>query len=232
MIKDKGFEATMKRMLTTLCQKVDPSHTAILVVDTQHEWAGPDGYMAKEGYGIEAAKVILPKLKKLLDNGRKAGVPIIIIGHVGSSENEWYHSDVFLEHFQRTHKGAYVEYPVCEKGSSHVDFMPEVQPLPGDCVVYKHRYSAFVNTDLDIILRSKGIRTVIVSGMATDVCSGGTARDAFYHNYYVVFLKDCNAGTTEEAHNRECQMIDQWFGEVVDSSEVFKCWENKVIMKS
>lgn len=225
MAIDKGLAASLERMLTTLERKVDPSHAALLVVDMQNEWIGPDGYTAKEGFDLTLINAVVPRIKKLLDKARKAGVPVIHIGQISSSENNWYLSDVFLEHFQRTHKGAFIKFPVCEKGSSMIDFNSELQPLPGEAVVFKHRYSAFMHTDLDLILRSKRIRTLIISGIDTDVCAGATARHGFLNNYYIVFLKDCTATTSEEEHNNELKAIANWYGEVVDSKDVFRCWE-------
>lgn len=222
---DKGLEATMKRMLTTLERKVDPSHAALLVVDMQNEWIGPDGYTAREGFDTTLINAVIPRIKRLLEKARKAGVPIIHIGMISSSENNWYLSDVWLEHFQRVGKGAYIKYPVCEKGALKSDFHPEVQPLPGEAVVLKHRFSAFINTDLDLILRSKGIRTLIISGIDTDICVGSTARHGFFLDYYIVFLRDCTATMSEEAHNSECRAIADFYGEVVDSEDAFRCWE-------
>ena len=91
----------------------------------------------------------------------------------------------------------------------------------------KHRYGAFTDTDLDLILRSKGIRTLIMSGVATNVCVETTAREGFMKDYYIVFLRDCTASTLEELHNNTLRNIDRYFGVVVDSSDIYQCWENK-----
>jgi len=74
-------------------------------------------------------------------------------------------------------------------------------------------------------LRSKGIRTLIMSGVATNVCVETTSRDGFMKDYYIVLLKDCTAGTSEELHNNTLQNISRFFGEVVDSSDIIRCWQ-------
>ena len=86
-------------------------------------------------------------------------------------------------------------------------------------------YSAFIETDLDLILRSRGIRTLIMSGVATDVCVEMTAKVGFLKDYYIVLLRDLTATVYEESHNHTLRNIDLFYGEVIDSSDVVKCWK-------
>ena len=91
-------------------------------------------------------------------------------------------------------------------------------------IVTKHRYGAFEGTDLDLVLRSRGIRTVIMTGVATNVCVETTARQAFLKDYYVVFTSDCSAPFSQAAHDATLYNIDQFFGEVVTSEQIMACW--------
>jgi len=75
-------------------------------------------------------------------------------------------------------------------GTAGIEIYPDLEPLAGEHVIKKHRYSAFFGTDLDIILREWGIETVIISGTTTENCCHATARDAMFRNYRVVFLSD------------------------------------------
>jgi hypothetical protein len=75
-------------------------------------------------------------------------------------------------------------------GTSGVEIFHDLPPAPGEHVIKKHRYSAFLATDLDLILREWGITTVIISGTTTENCCHATARDAMFNNYKVVFLSD------------------------------------------
>ena len=102
-----------------------------------------------------------------------------------------------------------------------------IKPLPGEVVVNKHRYSGFVNTDLDLILRSKRIRTLIMSGVTSNTCVESTARDGFMRDYYIVFLADCSATFDDELHNATLKRIDLLFGEVANAADVVGCWEKK-----
>lgn len=103
-------------------------------------------------------------------------------------------------------------------------FHPGFEPRPGDLHVTKHRYSAFFGTTLDSILRSRGIRTVVVAGLTTDVCVGSTARDAFQHEYNVITLSDCTAELTQARHESGLQTLAANFGMVRTSEDVAQCW--------
>ena len=100
----------------------------------------------------------------------------------------------------------------------------EVRPRPEDVVVTKHRFGAFESTDLDLVLRSRGIRTVIMTGVATNVCVETTARQAFLKDYYVVFTSDCTATYTQPEHDTTLLNIDNYFGQVVTSDDVIASW--------
>jgi biuret amidohydrolase len=78
-------------------------------------------------------------------------------------------------------------------GTTGGDIFPDLAPAPGEHVIKKHRYSGFFGTDLDIILREWGVDTVIICGTTTENCCHGTARDAMFRNYRVVFLSDATA---------------------------------------
>ncbi len=217
----------LNRMLTTLEEKVNPSHTALVVVDVQNDFCACGGFLDKEDLDVSLIQAMVPRLTNFIDKAREVGLPIIYIQTIYVSKNNWYLSDVWLEQQRRVGKGRYKEYPVLEKDSWGVEFYSGIKPLPEEAVVQKHRYGAFVETDLDIILRSKGIRTLIMSGVATNCCVESTAREGFMKDYYVVFLKDCTAATTEELHNSTLRNIDLYFGEVVDSSDVIRCWKRR-----
>ena len=91
----------------------------------------------------------------------------------------------------------------------------------------KHRYGAFESTDLDLVLRSQGIRTLIMTGVATNVCVETTARQAFLRDYYVVFTSDCTATYDQADHEATLRNIDAYFGEVVAAAQVQACWQSE-----
>lgn len=88
----------------------------------------------------------------------------------------------------------------------------------------KHRYRGFVNTELDLILRSREIKTVIMTGVATNVCVESTARDAFMGGYFVVMPSDCCATYSDAEQEATLANMRQYFGQVVRVDEVIASW--------
>jgi ureidoacrylate peracid hydrolase len=222
---DKGMKAILSRMLTTLEQKVAPSHTALIVMDVQNDFCARGGAFDREGKDMDFLGGIVPRLINLITEARKAGVNIVYSRSVHSSEGSNYLSDAYVEQQMRHAKGRYIEYPMCKEGSWGADFYDGIEPLPQEPVVTKHRFSTFMDTNLDLILRSRGIRSLIMTGMATNVCVETTARDGFMKDYYIVFLRDCTSATSKELHNNTLKNIDLYFGEVVDAGDVVRCWQ-------
>jgi ureidoacrylate peracid hydrolase len=210
-------------MLSTLAEKVDPRHAALLLVDVQNDFCAEGGAMHREGRDLTLVQRMIPRLERLLEAARSADVACVWIRNVYNTGPNHYLSEVWLEQAKRRRKGAYVEYPVCEPGAWNGDFY-RVKPQPDEVIVTKHRYGAFESTDLDLILRSRGIRTVIMTGVATNVCVETTARQAFLRDYYVVFTSDCSATFSPAQHDAALFNIDQFFGQVVSSHEIIACW--------
>ena len=91
----------------------------------------------------------------------------------------------------------------------------------------KHRYSAFQGTDLELILRSNGIKTIIPTGVATPVCVESTVRDGYMRDFYVVLAKGCVAARHLEEHNATISNINKYFGMVTTSEEIISAWQSQ-----
>jgi biuret amidohydrolase len=160
---------------------IDPSKTAMIVVDMQNDFVAPGAAME-----TPAARVVVPKLAEALKICRNAGIKVIYTAHVHRRDG----SDMGLfddMHAPIAKRAALVD------GTPGVEVYPELAPAPGEHVIKKHRYSGFYGTDLDMILREWGVDTVIISGTTTENCCHATARDAMFRNYRVVFLSDATA---------------------------------------
>ncbi len=210
-------------MLRTLTEKVDPRHCALLLVDVQNDFCADGGAMHREGHDVTMAQQMVPRLERLLEAARAAKVKPVWIRNVYNTGPNHYLSEVWLEQAMRRRKGNYTQFPVCEAGEWNGDFY-EIRPAPDEVIVTKHRFGAFEGTDLDLVLRSNGIRTIIMTGVATNVCCETTARQAFLKDYYVVFTSDCTATFTQAAHNAALENIENLFGQVVTSEQVMACW--------
>lgn len=160
------------------CDTIDPSKTAMIVVDMQNDFVA-------EGAKLRSAQAaaMVPKLAQTLKACRESGVRVIYTAHVHRRDG----CDMGL--FDDLYP------PIADRSSlvdetSGVEIFKDIAPAPGEHVIKKHRYSGFFGTDLDIILREWGITTVIISGTTTENCCHATARDAMFRNYKVVFLSD------------------------------------------
>lgn len=196
-------------------QKLMNSRTAIVVVDVQNDYCHPEGALAQAGNDIGAVADMMPNLHRLLAASRVFEVPVIFI--------QTFHEEATDSEAWRGRSNGR-SMAVCRKGSWGADFY-EVAPEPGEVVVNKHRYSAFVNTRLDSILRSQKIETLIMTGVSTNVCVESTARDGFMLDYHIVLLRDACASYSTQAHEMTIKNIEGYFGEVTDTREVISLWE-------
>lgn len=104
-------------------------------------------------------------------------------------------------------------------------FLPEFMPAGDDLEVTKDCYSAFVGTGLADQLRSRGIETVLVTGLTTDVCVSSTARDAFQAGFHTITLSDCCAARFPAWHEAALETLGRVFGRVCTSDEVVAAWQ-------
>lgn len=157
---------------------IDPSTTAMIVVDMQNDFVA-DGAMLQS----KQAHDMVPKLAKTLKFCRDQGIRVIYTAHAHRKDgcDMGLYDDLYPPIANRA---SLVD------GSPGVDIYAEIAPEADEHVIKKHRYSAFFCTDLDLILREWGIRSVVVSGTTTENCCHATARDAMFHNYKVAFLSD------------------------------------------
>jgi ureidoacrylate peracid hydrolase len=203
-------------MLRTLEEKVDPRHAAVLVVDVQNDFCADDGAMASIGRPVAAVQAMVPLLERLLDDARAAGVPVIFVqyGHTAATESE-----VHLEQRARGRS----DVVICRQGTWGAGFY-RVAPTATETVVQKHRYSGFIGTDLDVILRSTGRRVLIMTGIATNGCVEATARDGFMHDYYIVLVDDCCSCFSPQLHQATLQNIRDAYGVVTTADELSGIW--------
>ncbi|MGF1575952.1 MAG: cysteine hydrolase family protein [Cyanophyceae cyanobacterium] len=196
-----------------LPEKVAPSKTALIVVDMQNDYCHPQGSLAQRGYSTEASEAIVPTLNGLIDAAHAAGTPIIFIQTIHTEATD---SAAWLE--RSNHSAS-----ICRPGSFGIEFFG-VTPQPQDTIVNKHRYSAFIGTRLDQVLRALKVETLIMTGVATNVCVESTARDGFMLDYHIVFLSDCTATSHAEAHEATLANINRHFGVVATAEEVINAW--------
>lgn len=216
-----------RQLLRTLEEKVAPGHTALIVVDVQNDFCATGGFLDRaygpKGFRMDEIQAMVPRLERLLSAARKAGLLRVFIQ---SYYDDCYLSDPMVEMTERDGRN----FPLCLKGSWGADFY-RVRPEEGEIVVNKHRFNAFEGTDLDLILRNRHIRTLVMTGVATNVCVESTLRAGFFKNYYIVCPKDCVATYNPFLHEATLQNISFYFGVVTEGEELCRIWAPRPVLE-
>jgi ureidoacrylate peracid hydrolase len=196
-----------------LQHSVELANSAVLVVDVQNDWCHENGAYAQGGNDTTVLQNTVPKIDKFLANARHYRLPII---HIGTTHSKWTDSPSWRA---RSKSRFNIDNEVFLKPGSWGAKFYRIVPQPDEYVMMKHRYSAFVNTDLDLALRSISIRTLIMAGFASNVCVQNTALSGYMNDYYIVVLEDCTATFSTEDHEIAMSYMGR-LGIVVTTSEI------------
>jgi ureidoacrylate peracid hydrolase len=207
-------------ILTTLEDRIAPSHTALVIIDMQKDFCYDGFATSKAGRPLDAAKSIIPRLRDLLAAARESGV---LVCHVGFWTFADYESDSGPWLAQRR-RATYATDKIAIAETEGAEFIDELAPREGEIVIKKHRYSAFKGTDLDMLLRAHEIRTVVPTGVSTNVCVESTLRDAFEHSYYVCVPEDGAASWDMELHAATLKTVNARFGLLTSCEEIKGLW--------
>lgn len=192
--------------------------TAVLVVDVQNDFVHEKGSLAQAGRDVAPMQAVISNISNLVKAARSADVPVI---WVRTEHNPWTNSSAWVNRL--ANKQDLQRHPICVGGTWGADLY-ELTPEYSEPVVTKHRYSAFVDTDLDLILRSMEIRRLLISGVTTNVCVESTARDGAMRDYFVTLLADCMAADSAAEHEATLFTFDHYFGSVANSEDIIETW--------
>ena len=201
-------------------ERFAPATTAVIVVDVQNDFCHPDGLSARKGHDVAAAIDMVPRLERFLAEARRAGSLVVFIQ---TTHDLTVDSPVWNTRMGDLDTPAYE--PNCATGTWGAEFYV-VSPSEGEVVVNKHRYSAFAGTDLDMVLRTAGIATILLTGVATNVCVESTLRDGLFLDYNVALVPDCCAAYAPELHEGTIRNVRGTFGAVLDSGDLLGMWRS------
>lgn len=189
---------------------VELPNPALLVLDMQNDFLLNSGQMRVWG-----GPAIIPRVKMLISSFRACSIPVFFTRHL------------CIEPFR--HKGHLpsmrdVHDPenFLSEGSIGVEIHSELRPESQDYIITKYRYSGFYDTPLDTLLKVNGIKSVIVVGVATNICCETTAHDAFFRGYRVAFCVDGTGATDENAHLASLRNIRMSYGDLVTVDQVVR----------
>ena len=214
-----------KDVCTELHELADPRRAALLLVDMQQDFVAADGAFAGLGLDLSMYAGVRPRLAGLLAAARRRGVLVVHIQNTALPDR-MSDSPAQIRFNLRMHRrarggGPPLQYTV--PGTPGHSFVPELRPLPQELVVPKYRSSAFWGTNLELLLRSNGIETVIVGGCTTEGCVESTARDAMFCDHYVVLAEDC-VGSDDKAQHDAAMLLMRHRFDLAPAAEIRAVW--------
>jgi len=206
------------------------SETALIVIDMQNAYSTAGGYLDLAGFDVSSTGPVIASIQKALTAARAAGIQVIFfqngwdsdyIEAGGPGSPNWHKSNAL----KTMRKRPELQGTLLAKGGWDYQLVDELQPQPGDIVLPKTRYSGFFNTNFDSVLRSRGIRNLVFTGIATNVCVESTLRDGFFLEYFGVVLADAThqAGPAfaQEAALFNIETFFGWVSSVDDFCSTF-----------
>jgi ureidoacrylate peracid hydrolase len=196
--------------------RLDPARTAFVVIDMQTAFCAP-GAPAE----VPLARSIVPAINRLSGALRKLGCPVIWVLHANTSRGGRSDWELFFNHVVSEDVR---DRTLAALAPGQQTVWPELEVAPEDHAVIKNRYSALIagSSQLERLLRSLGIDTVLIAGTKTNVCCESTARDAMMLDFKTVMLSDCCAALSDDKHRAALENIIQQFGDVSTVDDVLR----------
>jgi ureidoacrylate peracid hydrolase len=193
---------------------IDPAHTALVVIDVQNDYCHAEGSVAKAGGDVSTADAAVANIQRLIDASRRIGVAVIF---VRNWHEAWTDSDPWLKKKITKSRAAIAR-------SWGAEFY-KLAPLEHEPIINKFRYSGFVGTSLDQALSTYKRETLIMTGVATNVCVESTARHAVFLDYRIVFAADATATADGDAIQKATLYnMERHFGRVATTDEILGAW--------
>jgi ureidoacrylate peracid hydrolase len=202
----------MGQLLDSLERRLDPAHTAVMVIDMQNDFCSEQGYVERVvGTDTSACRAVVPAITDLVAAARNHCVSVLWI-------KANYHPDRLPQGMlvKQREKGGEV---CCGTGSWGSEFY-DVAAAAGEPVIEKSCYSAFIATDVESRLLRRGIRTVVFAGVQTNLCVESSLRDAVCRGFYAVLASDCVASHTPPLHDASLNNVRFLFGDVLDRAAI------------
>jgi nicotinamidase-related amidase len=183
---------------------IDPLSTALVVIDLQQG-------IVSRSLAPHAPKDVVERASRLATRFREVGATVVLV-HVT------FHPD--FKDFLNPPCDAPAQFNPSAFPSNWADIVPEMGPKQGDIVITKRQWGAFHGTELDVQLRRRGVKTIVLAGISTNIGVESTARSAFEHGYSQIFVEDAMASHAADAHEFAVKNIFVRIGNVRATEQV------------
>ncbi len=215
--------------------RIDLGKCAVLVIDMQNDFGAKGGMFNRAGIDISPIERAVAPTMRAVAAARSAAMPIVYLKmqHTADLANAGrFAAPHWIKH-KPLGVGETVVSPdgrpsrVLVEDTWNTDILPSLTPIEGDVIVPKHRYSGFFETNLDGILRDRGIEYLVVTGCTTSICVESTIRDAMFRDYHCLLLEDCTGepianDSPRSNHEASLLTVQLLFGWVSNSAQFVK----------